>query len=193
MQINDNECRPVGKRDLSHSWGKNDYTCPIFARSSDRFLTIALSLRILRFSSRSYDCCEIGILIVVAIKRTGKCVRGNDAFRVRRAKRAERSKQRTLYAYLIETSLPIKLEEVAWIGQVGRKRWKISRVGEEEDLCQICDRKGSRIGRKNPETSPNVQRAWIKNIQKNKNSRQIRKHRGAREKTRLLRTEFNEN
>lgn len=153
MQINDNECRPVGKRDLSHSWGKNDYTCPIFARSSDRFLTIALSLRILQFSSRSYNCCETGILIVVAIKRTGKCIRGNDAFRVQRAKRAKWSKQRTLYTYLIETSLPIKLEEVAW-----RKRWTISRVGEEEELCQICDRKGSRISRKNPETSPNVQR-----------------------------------
>lgn len=138
---------------------KNDYTCPIFARSSDRFLTIALSLRILQFSSRSYNCCETGILIVVAIKRTGKCIRRNDAFRVQRAKRAKWSKQRTLYAYLIETSLPIKLgEEEAWMGQVGRKRWKISRVGEEEELCQICDGKESRNSRKNPETSPNVQR-----------------------------------
>lgn len=138
--------------------GKNDYTCPIFARSSDRFLAIALSLRILQFSSRSYNCCETDILIVVAIKRTGKCIWRNDAFRVQRVKRAKWSKQRTLYAYLIETSLPIKLGEVAWIGQIGRKLWKISRIGEEEDLCQICDRKGSRIGRKNPERSPNVQR-----------------------------------
>lgn len=37
------------------------------------------------------------------------------------------------------------------MGQVGRKRWKISRVGEEEELCQICDGKESRNSRKNPE------------------------------------------
>lgn len=140
--------------------GKNDYTCPIFARSSDRFLAIALSLRIIQFSSRSYNCCETGILIVVTIKRTGKCIWRNDAFRVQRAKRAKWSKQRTLYAYLIETSLPIKLEEVAWIGQVGRKLWKISRIGEEEDLCQICDRKGSRIGRKIAECTANLNQKY---------------------------------
>lgn len=139
--------------------GKNDYTCPIFARSSDRFLTIALLLRILQFSSRSCNCCETGILIFVAIKRAGKCIWRNDAFPIQTAKTAKWSKQRTLYAHLIETSLPIKLEEEARIGQVGRKRWKISsRVSGVRWYMseELCDRKESRIGRKNPGTPLNV-------------------------------------